>query len=49
MIVGSGQFKYRLNAEWARLPDGSKVSAVLSAQHWADERAAGFDSPQARL
>src|SRR5205823_6178578 len=27
----------------------SKVSAVLSAQHWADERAAGFDSPQPRL
>src|SRR5271170_2845268 len=22
MIVGSGEFKYRVNAEWAKLPDG---------------------------
>jgi hypothetical protein len=22
MIVGSGQFKYQVNAEWAKLPDG---------------------------
>jgi hypothetical protein len=27
----------------------SKVLALLSAQHWADERAAGFDCRQARL
>ena len=28
MIVGSGQFKYRLNAEWARLPDGWSFKEV---------------------
>ena len=27
----------------------SKVSALLSAQHWADEGAAGFDCSHARL
>ena len=28
MIVGSGQFKYRVNAEWARLPDGWSFKEV---------------------
>ena len=28
MIVGSGQFRYRVNAEWARLPDGWSFKEV---------------------
>jgi hypothetical protein len=28
MIVGSGQFKYRVNAEWAKLPDGWSFKEV---------------------
>jgi hypothetical protein len=28
MIVGSGQFKYRANAEWAKLPDGWSFNEV---------------------
>ena len=28
MIVGSGQFKYRVDAEWAKLPDGWSFKEV---------------------
>ena len=28
MIVGSGSFKYRVNAEWAKLPDGWSFKEV---------------------
>jgi hypothetical protein len=28
MIVGSGQFKYRVNADWAKLPDGWSFKEV---------------------
>jgi hypothetical protein len=28
MIVGSGQFKYRVIAEWAKLPDGWSFKEV---------------------
>ena len=28
MIVGSGQFRYRVIAEWARLPDGWSFKEV---------------------
>jgi hypothetical protein len=28
MIVGFGQFKYRVNAEWAKLPDGWSFKEV---------------------
>ena len=28
MIVGSGRFKYRVNAEWAKLPDGWSFKEV---------------------
>ena len=28
MIVGTGQFKYRVNADWAKLPDGWSFKEV---------------------
>ena len=28
MIVGSGRFKYRVNADWAKLPDGWSFKEV---------------------
>ena len=36
MIVGSGQFRYRVVAEWAKLPDGwsfKKVGGVGVDRH----------------
>jgi hypothetical protein len=30
MIVGSGHFKYRVNAEWAKLPDGWSFKEVAT-------------------
>jgi hypothetical protein len=37
MIVGSGQFRYRVSADWAKLPDGwsfkeSAASMVMTRQ-----------------
>jgi len=28
MIIGSGRFKYRVNADWAKLPDGWSFKEV---------------------
>ena len=28
MIVGTGNFRYRVNADWAKLPDGWSVKEV---------------------
>jgi hypothetical protein len=28
MIVGTGQYKYRVNADWAKLPDGWSFKEV---------------------
>ena len=28
MIVGSGKFRYRVNADWAKLPEGSSFKEV---------------------
>src|SRR5215472_9633839 len=43
MILGSGQFKYRVSAEWAKLPDGWSFKEVAAVGVDSQDRVYAFN------